>query len=233
VSKHLTDTMDTTNVPGKTFNGYSLLTRTKAFRKLTKWAFTICDTKKDGAIGKAELYSGILLVHIQLAKYTGVAACYPPTFQVVSDLFDAADDDQSGTVDENEFEQILIICCGQITSRIVVYYTIIIMLVPYVADTVIHMLIHFDEILGLGVTQHGSTYTIFQYIEKVLTFGALAQKVTAALLFAILVPKLFDWIDRMSQQAAKATTTTTIVNSHSTTNDMSKSKSSNETKKDD
>jgi len=50
--------------------------RTGAFRKLCKWAFDICDSDGTGEIDKTELYAGLLLVHINLAKYAGPAACY-------------------------------------------------------------------------------------------------------------------------------------------------------------
>ena len=55
------------------------LTRSKPFKRLTKWAFSVCDTDETGKVAKAELYAGIILVHLQLAKYAGAAACYPPT----------------------------------------------------------------------------------------------------------------------------------------------------------
>ena len=54
----------------------TLLTRTKAFKKLTKWAFQVCDNNHTGSINKTELYAGFLLVHLNLAKYAGPAACY-------------------------------------------------------------------------------------------------------------------------------------------------------------
>ena len=55
--------------------GY-LLTRTRAFKRLLKWSFDVCDHDKTGEVGKTELYAGVLLVHLNLAKYCGPAACF-------------------------------------------------------------------------------------------------------------------------------------------------------------
>lgn len=54
----------------------NVLTRSKPFRKLATWAFSVCDSDKTGEVGKLELYCGLLLVHLNLAKYAGPAACY-------------------------------------------------------------------------------------------------------------------------------------------------------------
>jgi hypothetical protein len=54
----------------------NVLTRSKPFRKLATWAFSVCDSDKTGEVGKTELYCGLLLVHLNLAKYAGPAACY-------------------------------------------------------------------------------------------------------------------------------------------------------------
>jgi hypothetical protein len=99
----------------------NFLTRSQAFQRLTKWAFSVCDSDGTGQVGKTELYAGILLVHLQIAKYAGAAACYPPTRQVVDDLFEASDDDQSGGIDEKEFASILVICCAQILRYVYVH----------------------------------------------------------------------------------------------------------------
>jgi hypothetical protein len=54
----------------------NLLTRSKPFQNLVDWAFTVCDPDNTGELSKSELYTGFLLVHINLAKYAGPAACY-------------------------------------------------------------------------------------------------------------------------------------------------------------
>ena len=68
-----------------------------------------------------------------MAKYAGPAACYPPTRAVCNQLFDAADKNQSGGIDREEFVKIMGITCAQILSRILVYYLVLILLVPFLA----------------------------------------------------------------------------------------------------
>ena len=176
--------------------GLNLLTRTSFFRKTTAWAFAQCDVDGTGKVGKDELHSGILLVHIQLAKYAGAAACYPPTRKTIDQLFDAADDDHSGFVDEEEFSQIMVISCAQIFSRIVVYYAIIILLVPFLAEHAIGGLLQIDTWMG---------WKEMELLEKVLTYGNLAERILSLLMFFLLVPLLFDWIDESSRMAAEMT----------------------------
>jgi hypothetical protein len=53
----------------------TLLTKSRAFRKLVDWAYGVCDANKTNHINQAELYAGLLLVHIKLAKFAGAAAC--------------------------------------------------------------------------------------------------------------------------------------------------------------
>ena len=72
------------------------------FKRLCQWAFNMCDKSKNKTLSKEELYSGLLLVYINLAKYAGPAACHPPTQEVVDMLFDACDNDNSGDICEKE-----------------------------------------------------------------------------------------------------------------------------------
>ena len=46
--------------------------------------------------------SSVLLIHLNLAKYAGPAACYPPTRDVCDTLFDKADTDNSGGISQEE-----------------------------------------------------------------------------------------------------------------------------------
>ena len=52
------------------------MTRSRAFKALVSRAYAVCDNDKSGEVGKAELYAGLLLVHLKLAKFAGPAACY-------------------------------------------------------------------------------------------------------------------------------------------------------------
>ena len=116
-------TKPSTTITTKMGSSSSFLTRTKTFEKLAKYAFDMCNSDKEsGEIDKTELYAGILLVHLNLAKYAGAAACYPPSRATVEKLFDVVDVDNSKTIDEREFIHILKICSVDIASRVFVYY---------------------------------------------------------------------------------------------------------------
>jgi hypothetical protein len=54
----------------------NFLTRSRRFHRLVDWAFSVCDSRRKGAIGESELYAGLLLVHLNLAKWAGPAACF-------------------------------------------------------------------------------------------------------------------------------------------------------------
>lgn len=99
---------------------------------MCKWAFKTCDTTGTGKLTKGELYTGLLLVYIKIAKYAGPAACYPPSREVVDALFNACDTSMSNDIDEDEFAIIMVLLSSQLTWRILTYYALIITLVPYI-----------------------------------------------------------------------------------------------------
>jgi hypothetical protein len=57
-------------------DGLNLLTRRRFFQQMVDRAFQDCDTSMSGEVDKNELYAGLLMVHLKLAKYAGPAACY-------------------------------------------------------------------------------------------------------------------------------------------------------------
>jgi len=168
----------------------NFVTRSKAFGRLTKWAFTVCDIQGTGKIGRTELYAGILLVHVQLAKYVGPAACYPPSREVIDQLFDACDDDKSGYIEEDEFVQIMVVCCAQIAGRIMVYIGLLVVMAPYLAKGVIRALVRVDDWMGWNARKG---LDAFKWIEHVLTWGELAEKVVGFLIFVRLVSTGSDY----------------------------------------
>ena len=54
----------------------NVMTRSKAFKVLVDKTFESMDIANKGEIDKVELYAGLLMIHLTIAKYAGPAACY-------------------------------------------------------------------------------------------------------------------------------------------------------------
>ena len=184
----------------------NFITRSSSFKKLCSYVFSICDTNNTGSINSTELYAGVLLVHLNLAKYAGPAACFPASRSVVDQLFSASDDDNSGIIDEKEFEAIMVsdddmssyhsktsltslcfqqqvISAASISSRILAYYAILLVLVPYLAAKAIAL----GDTLKLddGIAKLGETWVAWVpgrllWIVKLIPYSfwlALPEKI--------------------------------------------------------
>lgn len=200
-----------TNPTKTTTSNKTWLTRTSAFQKLCEWAFSVCDSNGTGSINKTELYAGFLLVHLNLAKYAGPAACYPPPRATVDKLFEASDDDHSGGIDEKEFTSIMMILFSQITSRIAVYYAILILLVPYICTWILVTL----DVIGVDDTLLKMD-SVFDYyapwpLQWMLhwipasMWEDLPNRIVSLVLFFLAIPFLFNWIDEKSRSIAEQT----------------------------
>ena len=154
--------------------------------RLSAWAFSVCDSNHSGKINKAELYAGILLCHIHLAKYTGVVACHPPDRSKVDAFFDLADTDGNGLVGRQEFQDICKLCLSHIGSRIIVYYTILLAAVPFLSGKVLHSLGRSHWMGGILASSQ-----------------VLAEHLISLALFVAVVPVAFDQIDKLTQYLVK------------------------------
>eukprot|EP00984_Skeletonema_dohrnii_P014483 scaffold6088_cov140-Skeletonema_dohrnii-CCMP3373.AAC.21 len=108
----------------------SILTKTTYFTKIVNSAFDKVDVDKSGGVTLEELYSGLLLIHLQMAIYVGAPACRPASKKYVSEVFHIVDTDNSGTLDRNEFKIVMQILYSQVFTRIVIQWTLTLMLVP-------------------------------------------------------------------------------------------------------
>ena len=52
-------------------------------------------------------------------------------------MFDASDDDNSGTIDEAEFQKLMVVCCGQIFSRVLLYLALLLAISPFCANVIV------------------------------------------------------------------------------------------------
>ena len=93
-------------------------------------------------------------------------------------MFEAADHDNSGGIDEQEFSSIMAVCCGQIMSRMIVYYLIVMLGVPYVAQKVVDML----------------------PIEEGSYWEMVTETVVGFAIFSFAIPLVWNYIDESSRK---------------------------------
>ena len=143
----------------------SLLTKSRLFKKLCKWAFTEIDIDGSGHVDKKELYTGLLLVHLNLAKYVGPAACRPVTRDQADKLFDTMDVDHSGTLCQEEFTHVMVVLCSHVASRVVLLFGMTIMILPILARWVA------KHLYLVGIAYHWLMKVLAPPIMKYGTIG--------------------------------------------------------------
>jgi hypothetical protein len=104
-------------------------------------------------------------------------------------LFEAADADKSGGICKTEFQNILVFLCAQILSRMLAYYFVLILYVPWFSKKVIDTIESIPE---------GG------FLESV------AEQVISVSIFMVAVPLIWNFID------SKTETTIGEMNSSST-----------------
>ena len=89
----------------------------------------------------------------------------PPSKEACDKLFDAADTDNSGGINCQEFSHILGVLCAQIMFRMLAYYLVLILFVPYLSTRVVDAL----------DIENGSYKEMFaeQVISMSVFFGAI------------------------------------------------------------
>jgi Ca2+-binding EF-hand superfamily protein len=167
----------------------SYLANSKWFQKMSAAAFDVVDQDGSGCVDEKELYSGLLLIHLKLGSYAGPAACKvrityhvpvyeyeysissltPDTVQPVDRervhaVFAMMDIDQSGSLDREEFTQVMTVLCSNVFTRVMAQWAMTLILVPLMAQymlsaiawlanfgwTKITELDNFDELLDRG-----------------------------------------------------------------------------------
>lgn len=159
----------------------NMLTSSKFFQKKVDAAWEACNTDGSESINKDGLYAGIIFIHLKLAENAGSAACHPPSREVCDKLFEAADADKSGCVDKNEFSDIVVILCGQLLKRMIVYYGFMIFLMPIVSVALVKVTGRFTRIPSGTLT------------EKAV------EHVTTGFLFSQVLPYFWNRIDNNAQ----------------------------------
>lgn len=102
----------------------------------------------------------MLSVHITLGRYAGPAACFPPSREVSDQLFEASDASKEGSINKEEFTNILMILGAQIVSRMFVYYAILILFVPWMIRYTINLADYGDRISKGSYLEMAATQTL-------------------------------------------------------------------------
>lgn len=95
------------------------------------------DADGSGSVDAKELYAGLLLIHLKLGTYAGPAACRPLSRERAETVFTKFDVDGSGTLDRNEFQSVMTVLFGNVFLRVLVQWTLTLMVVPSVAQALI------------------------------------------------------------------------------------------------
>jgi len=184
-------------------------TRIVLLRRVAAWAYGVCcertggsgddgsgsESNKKKGIDPAEFYSGVLLVHLHLAKYVGVAATNPPTRSEMQELFELADQDQSGYLNQDEFTDAVVVACAPVAGRIAVYWS----------------LLGFLPVL-VSRTMGGVAHLMRRHVDRLppsLSRNLLAaaewtvEHAFSLAFFSILVPFVFGKMDRAVRHYAR------------------------------
>lgn len=136
-----------------------------------------------------ELYSGLLLIHLKLGSYAGPAACKPVGREQVVEIFKLRDLDHSGSLDKDEFSEVMSVLCGNIFTRVAVQWSLTLMIVPLVAQYMLSGVVwlttflwdqltsldDFEAIEGIFATRMDQFSTWFcSYVPNPLLSGASA-----------------------------------------------------------
>jgi len=196
------------SIASLTAKSSTYLTRTKWFQKLCKWAFVVIDHDKSGTIGKDEMYTGVLLIHLNLAKYAGYSACRPPTRKVVEGIFDKMDDNKSGQIDESEFIEIMVVICSHIATRIALQYFLIFLIVPQIAWFM-------TKGLSIATYSNARLSTVVSFFQFLIdsfpsfmkdTLESIPGTLISSLLVFAAIPACLDFIDDYMGHVAANTT---------------------------
>lgn len=176
--------------------GYSVVKRKKftenflatseRFDKLVDWAFQTIDADNSESVDKQELYTGLLLIHIQIGAYAGAAACVPASREYCNQIFDQVDLDGSGKLSKDEFREVMITLCSAILVRIVLQWALYLMIMPLAA-------LYIMEFFEMAVK---ILYSIWYHIDEneTITESAMTLIIRCLKPLSLLVPPIVKMI---------------------------------------
>jgi hypothetical protein len=132
----------------------SYLTRTTYFHRLVQSTFITMDTNHSNTVSCDELYAGMLLVHLHMAIYVGASACKPASRDYVNEIFILLDVNNSGVLEFEEFISGMKILYSMVLTRIVVQWSLTLLIVPVLSEWMIdwcnnNTYIHFLRIVDI------------------------------------------------------------------------------------
>ena len=144
----------------------------RILRNLSEWCFEACDGDHSGSLTYDEVYAGVLLAHLHLARYAGIAALYPPSRNQVMEFCEKVDPKGKQAVGRTEFREIVKLTMAHLGSRIIIYYGFLVLLVPMIASRIVSRLrfIHssaVENILALFFCL-GVFPSAFAFVDRVL-----------------------------------------------------------------
>ncbi|GMI22521.1 hypothetical protein TeGR_g6428, partial [Tetraparma gracilis] len=187
----------------------SLLLRSRFVRSRAASIFRQLDADRSGSLSAGELYAGVLLLHLELAKYLGPAACKPPSRAVVAELFEAYDRDHSADLDEHEFVDLSLLLLSNIATRVLFQFAMTLFLVPHFAPRVLHRLLLLVaelraadpySLLSSASAFYAGAVLPLPYVPLLLSYvpATMALTVVSSVLVMIIVPAVLDAIDGCS-----------------------------------
>ena len=115
----------------------SWLCKTTFFKNMIDSSFELVDQDNSNDIDEKELYSGLLLIHLKLGTYAGPAACKPISREKCHLVFNKMDIDNSGRLDKDEFENVIMVLFGNVLTRVLLQYACTLMIVPFIAQYIL------------------------------------------------------------------------------------------------
>lgn len=110
-------------------------------------SFDTCDGDHSGSLSYDEVWAGVLLAHVHLARYCGIAALYPPSRDQVVEFCQAVDPKDRQKVGRTEFRDIVALTLAHLMSRIFLYYGMLVFLVPFVASRIVTRLPRIQSVI--------------------------------------------------------------------------------------
>lgn len=186
----------------------NFITRRKFFKNAAKRVFYDLDADGSGELDGEELYNGVLMMHLNLAKVFGSAACKPPTREVVQNLFTDFDDDHSGSLNFDEFLSMCVLLMGEVLVRVVFQWLFTLVVSPFIGEFMLRVWSKFYCFLvgRIGFFSMLDTVSNYAMVDRVLSFAPATLPLTlmSCIAACIIVPFVLNTIDNYFAEKAES-----------------------------